>query len=282
MLTLRTALGPYPYVAGLRDGTVRSDRIRLAFETVTPITRAFRRLVRSTDFDLCEIALSTHAQAVAYGKALVALPLVMTGGFHHASLVCRRDSPLAGPRDLAGERVGVRAYSQTTGVWVRGILREEYGVDPETIYWVTQEDAHVAEYPDPPFVHREAAGRDLREMLLAGAIEAEIGLAGLDAPEVRTVIPDAAEAAVAWGQRLGVRPVNHVVALRREVAAAHPWVVRELYELFTRARTDVAPAYGMMANRAAIDLLLRYTAEQGLTPRRLHAEDVFATELMET
>jgi 4,5-dihydroxyphthalate decarboxylase len=282
MLTLRTALGPYPYVAALRDGTSRSDHIRFDFETVTPITRAFRRLVRTYDFDLCEIALSTHAQAVAYGKKIIALPVVMTGGFHHGSLVCRRDSPLRGPRDLIGKRVGVRAYSQTTGVWVRGILRDDHGIEPNTITWITQEDAHVAEYPDPLFVHREAAGKDLRAMLLAGEIDAEIGLVGLDAPEVRTVIPDAAAAATAWGRRLGVRPVNHIIAVRTELRDAAPWLARELYELFQRARTEAAPAYGMAANRTAIELCLRYTAEQGLSPTHLRVEDVFVPDLMQT
>jgi len=282
MLTLRTALGLYPYVAALRDGAVRSDRLQFHFETVTPITRAFRRLVRTYDFDLCEIALSTHAQAVAYGKEIIALPVVMTGGFHHGSLVCRRDAPLRGPRDLIGKRIGVRAYSQTTGVWVRGILRDDYGVDPETITWITQEDAHVAEYPDPPYVHREAAGKDLRAMLLAGEIDAEIGLAGLDASEVRTVIPDAAAVAADWGRRLSVRPVNHIVAVRSELCGAAPWLARELYDLFQRARTDTAPTYGMAANRTAIDLCLRYTAEQGLSPTHLRAEVVFVPDMMQT
>ena len=281
-LTLRTALGPYPHVAGLRDGAIRSDRIRFDFETVEPITRAFRRMVRTLDFDLCEIALTTLAQAVAYGKRITALPLVMTGGFHHGSLVCQRDSPLRGPQDLAGKRVGVRAYSQTTGIWVRGILQSEYGIAPETMSWVTQEDAHVAEYPDPPFVVRAAAGKDLRAMLLAGEIDAEIGLARLDAPEVRTVIPDAASVAADWSRRTGVRPINHVVAIKTELLAAHPWLARELYMLFVRARAGTPPAYGLAENRAAIELLLRFTAEQGLTPTRLRPEDVFAADLMAT
>jgi 4,5-dihydroxyphthalate decarboxylase len=281
-LTLRTALGPYPYVAGLRDGTVRSERVRFDFETVEPITRAFRRMVRTFDFDLCEIALTTHAQAVAYGKRITALPLVMTGGFHHGSLVCRRDGKLRGPQDLPGKRIGVRAYSQTTGIWVRGILQSDYAIAPETMTWITQEDAHVAEYPDPPFVHREAAGKDLRAMLLAGEIDAEIGLAGLAAPEVRTVIPDAAASAADWARRTGVRPINHVVAIKTDLLDAHPWLARELYALFVRTRTDAAPAYGMAANRAAIDLLLRFTAEQGLTPTHLRAEDLFAADLMAT
>jgi 4,5-dihydroxyphthalate decarboxylase len=281
-LTLRTALGPYPHVAGLRDGTIRSDRIRFDLETVEPITRAFRRMVRTFDFDLCEIALTTLAQAVAYGKRITGLPLVMTGGFHHGSLVCRRDSQLRGPQDLPGKRIGVRAYSQTTGIWVRGILQSEYGIAAEAINWITQEDAHVAEYPDPPFVFREAAGNDLRAMLLAGEIDAEIGLAGLDAPEVRTVIPDASAAAADWSRRTEVRPINHVVAIKTELLDAHPWLARELYALFVQARTGAPPAYGMAANRAAIEMLLRFTAEQGLTRTRLRPEDIFTAELMAT
>jgi len=281
-LTLRTALGPYPHVAALREGTIRSDRVRFDFETVEPITRAFRRMVRTYDFDLCEIALTTLAQAVAYGKRITGLPLVMTGGFHHGSLVCRSDSLLRGPLDLPGRRIGVRAYSQTTGIWVRGILRSEYGIAPETMTWITQEDAHVAEYPDPPFVVREAAGKDLRAMLLAGEIDAEIGLAKLDVPDVRTVIPDAAAVAADWRRRTGVRPINHVVAIKTDLLEAHPWLARELYTLFVEARTGTPPAYGMAENRAAIEMLLRFTAEQGLTPTHLRPADVFAPDLMAT
>jgi 4,5-dihydroxyphthalate decarboxylase len=148
--------------------------------------------------------------------------------------------------------------------------------------WITQEDAHVAEYPDPPFVLRDAAGKDLRAMLLGGEIDAEVGLAGLDAPEVRTVIPDAAAAAADWSRRTGVRPINHVVAIKTQLLQAHPWLACELYALFVKARTGAPPAYGMTANRAAIETLLRFTAEQGLTPTRLRPEDVFAADLMAT
>ena len=281
-LTLRTALGPYPHVAGLRDATIRSERVQFDFESVEPITRVFRRMVRTFDFDLCEIALATLAQAVAYGKPITGLPLVMTGGFHHGSLVCRRDSLLRGPRDLPGKHIGVRAYSQTTGIWVRGILQSEYGIAPEAMTWITQEDAHVAEYPDPPFVLRKAAGKDLRAMLLGGEIDAEIGLAGLDAPGVRTVIPDTATVAADWSRRTGVRPINHVVAIKTELLQTRPWLARELYALFVEARTGTPPAYGMAANRAAIETLLHFTAEQGLTPTRLRPEDIFATDLMAT
>jgi 4,5-dihydroxyphthalate decarboxylase len=128
MIELRTAIASYPHVLALKNGIVGSGRLRLGHEEVEPITRAFRRMVRTMDFDVCEIALTTLAQARDYGKPLTALPVVLMRGFHHAALVCPVGSRLRGPADLLGKRIGVRAFSQTTGVWVRGILLEEYGV----------------------------------------------------------------------------------------------------------------------------------------------------------
>src|SRR5579863_6715057 len=179
-VVLRTALGKSPLVRALKDGAVASDRIAFDFVDVDPITRAFRRMTRAMEFDLCEIALTTHAQARAYGKPITALPVVLLRGLHHGALICRADSPLRGPTDLVGKRIGVRAWSQTTGVWVRGVLHDEYGVTPDSMTWITEEDAHVQEFTDPPFVQRMAPGQDLRAMLLSGEIDAAIALAGMD------------------------------------------------------------------------------------------------------
>ena len=187
-VVLRTALGKSPLVRALKRGTVRSDRVGFDFVEVDPVTRAFRRMTRALEFDLCEIALTTHAQARAYGKPITALPVVLLRGLHHGALICRRDSPLRGPADMVGRWVGVRAWSQTTGVWVRGILQDEYGIAPDSMTWVTEEDAHVQEFADPPFVQRISAGQDLRAMLLSGEIDAAVALAGLEPAQVCTVI----------------------------------------------------------------------------------------------
>src|SRR6201993_1103648 len=187
MIVLRTAFANYPHVRAIKDGSVASERVRFDFEDVPAITRAFRRMVRTLDFDLCEIALTTLAQAHAFGKPIKGLPIVVMRGFHHAALVCPVGSPIRGPADLRGKRIGVRAWSQTTGVWVRGILRDEYDVDHRDITWVTAEDAHVAEYRAPPNVVRIAPGQDLKAMLADETIDAAIGVAGLDAGSVRPV-----------------------------------------------------------------------------------------------
>jgi 4,5-dihydroxyphthalate decarboxylase len=280
-IVLRTALGKSPLVRALKDGTVASDRVRLDFVEVEPVTRAFRRMVRAQEFDLCEIALTTHAQAHAYGKPITALPVVLLGGFHHGALICRRGSPLRGPADLAGKRVGVRAWSQTTGVWVRGILQAEYGVAPDAMTWVTEEDAHVQEFADPPFVERIAAGQDLRAMLLGGEIDAALAVAGFDPAQVRTVIPDADAAAAAWHRKTGAYPVNHVVVVKDSFLAAHPWLAAELMRLFEASRQSAGDTvqYGIAANRPAIDLLLRYAAEQKLIPRAYRIDELFVANL---
>ena len=291
-LTLRAAFASYPHAVALKDGTVGSARVRFDFEEMPQITRAFRRMVRTLDFDLCEIAVTTLAQAYAYQKPIIGLPVVLMRGFHHGALVCRRDSAVAGPHDLIGKRVGVRAYSQTTGVWVRGILQSDYDVRLDGITWVTAEDAHVLEYRDPSNVIRIAPGQDLTAMLMAGEIDAGIALTGLDATSVRTVIPDANQAAADWYGRTRAYPVNHVICVRRALLEEHPWLEAELMHLFQAAKQaarassaevrwqsivgdDVLP-YGLAANRRGIELCIDFAGQQGLIPLGYRPETLFA------
>lgn len=291
-VTLRTAFANYPHVRALKDGSVTSPRIRFEFEDVPVITRAFRRMVRTLDFDLCEIALTTLAQAHAFGKPIKALPIVVMRGFHHGALICPVGSSIQRPEDLRGRKIGVRAFSQTTGIWVRGILMHEYGVDHRDITWVTEEDAHVQEYTDPPNVVRIGPGQELKTMLLAGEIDAGIAFAGIDPGTVRPVIADPMAAANAWFRKTGAYPVNHLLCLKTELVEAHPWLPAELMRLFLAAK-EAAPEpsaeakfasiigsdvllYGLEANRSAIELCLRYAAEQGLVPRAYRPEELFA------
>jgi 4,5-dihydroxyphthalate decarboxylase len=291
-ITLRSAFANYPHVRAIKDGSVASPLIRFEFEEVPNITRAFRRMVRTLDFDLCEIALTTLAQAHAFGKPIKGLPIVVMRGFHHAALVCPVGSAIRRPQDLRGKRIGVRAWSQTTGVWVRGILLDAYGVDHRDIIWVTEEDAHVREYVDPPNVERIAPGHDLKAMLLSGEIDAAIALAGVDPATVRPVIADPMTAATAWFAKTGAYPVNHLLCVTTALVEAAPWLPEELLRLFIAAKSaatepctevrfagilgaEVLP-YGLEANRTGIELCLRYAAEQGLVPAVYDVAEIFA------
>jgi len=298
-VTLKIAIGPYEHVRALRDGSVRSDRVRFDFVEVDPITRAFRRMARDLEFDVSEMAITTHALAHAFQKPITALPIVLSRDFHHGSVVCANGSSIRGPADLVGRKVGVRAWSQTTGVWIRGIMKAEYRLEPSAMTTVTEEDAHVREYQDPPYVVRAAAGKTLRGMLNDGEIDAAIALRPLPKPgEYQTVISDAEAVAAEWYRKTGVYPVNHVVSVKTSLLREHPWLGAELLSLFTAAKEQArvkapAPAagsaqaklralvgedtlpYGMAKNRAGIEMLLKFAAEQTLTPRVYRLEELF-------
>ena len=281
---LRTALGAYRHTAALRSGQVASARLRLEFADVSPVNRAFAPMVRDARFDVCEMAIATFLQAKAYGKPLVLMPVAVAARFQEAALLCRAGSAIRGPADLAGRRVGVRAYSQTTGMWLRGILAGDHGVRPEQVRWVTFEDAHVAEYRDPPWAVRAPAGADMLAMLRAGDLDAVIVGNDLpDDPGLRTVFADPAAAGEAFRRRHGFVPVNHLVTVRRDLAERRPDLVAELLRMFRDAKAAAPPGpgendalpMGRTALQPALALALRYSDEQGLLPRRLGIEDVW-------
>ena len=281
---LRAAIGTYKHTMALKSGEAASGRLRLEFADVSPINRAFGPMVRDGRFDVSEMAIATFLQAKACGKPLVLLPVTLAARFQESALLCRADSAIRGPANLAGRRVGVRAYSQTTGMWLRGILAEDHSVSSDAVHWVTFEDAHVAECRDPPWAERAPAGADMLAMLRAGDLDAVI--VGNDMPNdpgLRTVFPDPAAAGEAFRHRHGFMPVNHMVTVRSDLAESRPDLVAELLRMFRHAKS-AAPAdagardllpMGRAALQPAIGLALRYSAEQGLLPRRLGADEVW-------
>lgn len=281
-LALKIALGRHEHVRPLKNGTVTSDRITFEFIEYDPLPQAFRTMVRGGDIDVGEMAMTTYLLALEFGKPLTALPIPLWRRLHHGNLVCLADAALRGPEALEGTKVGVRAYSQTTGVWVRGILKSQYGVALDRITWVTMEDAHVAEYRDPPNAVRAPGGRTLRDLMRAGEVSAIMGERDVDPAGVRPVIPDSEAAAAQWSERTGIFPVNHIVSVRTELLVRHPWLSGELMRMFDEARllsetsgaADARP-YGFEPNLASLQALCDFAADQRLTSRIYKAEEVF-------
>ena len=285
VVDLRTTFRRGPHVEALLDGRVASDSLRLQFIPVEPISRAFRRAIRDNDFDVTEMALVTLAMAVDAGHPWIGLPIVVMRGFHHGAIRTLKASQIRGPEDLAGSSIGVRAYSQTTGVWVRGILQQEYGIGADRMVWLTTEDAHVAGFSDPSYVERAPSGATLQSLLSSGEIAAAIGDGSSSFPESRSVIPDPERAAAEWHRRTGVYPVNHIVALRKELLEQNEWVASELQGMFRfshdlwLASASVPPVddlpYGRDTHERSINLGLEFAFTQGLTRRHFRYEDLF-------
>jgi 4,5-dihydroxyphthalate decarboxylase len=281
---LRTVLGNYPHTLPLKNGEIASGAVRLDFVDVKPTHLAFKPMVRELAYDVCEMAIVTFLMAKAHGKPLALLPAVMVGRFQHHCMLYNAERGALTPQTLAGRRAAVRAYSQTTGVWLRGILANDYGLDLDSVRWVTFEDAHVAEYRDPPQIERAAAGKEMTGMLLAGEIDAAIyGLELPPDPRLRSLIPEPEAASQAWYRKHGVTPVNHLVVAKSDLVRTRPHVVAEVYRLLSAAKRAVpAPAgvdpapFGIAANRPALELIVDYCLQQRMIPRRFSVDELFA------
>jgi 4,5-dihydroxyphthalate decarboxylase len=284
-VTLLTMLGNYPNMAALKKKELKSDLVDFDFVDVKVANQMFKPLVRDAKYDVGELAIVTYLQAKAYGKPYVLLPAVVVGRGQHHTIAYNPERGELKPTDLEGKRVGVRAYTVTTGVWVRGILREQYGIDETKVRWVTFEDPHLAEFHDPPFAERAAPGKTLPQMLLDGELDAGIVGDHLPDPRLKHLIPDAEEAAKTWAQNHGGVPINHLVVMRASIAHARPDVAKEVFRLLHESKlaaklpdTDTALdalRFGVERNRRALDAILDFSFRQGMIPRRFSVDELF-------
>lgn len=309
MQPLKIALGTYGLTRPLKQGEVKLGRLALDFVEVEPITtNGMRPMVRELAFDVCEMAFTTYLCARAAGKPITAIPVFLTRNFHQWAAFTNVKSGIAAPKDLEGRMVGVnRGYTVTTGLWVRGILQHEYGVDLEKITWAPTDEEHVAEFKPPRNVDHRFLGRSAAELLRSGELGAAIGDIRTDSPDVRPLIPDARQAGFAYYRKTGVYPINHGVVVKNAVLEAEPWVATALVEAFAAAKAiyrerlgtgaaataadknalelagvvggDPFP-FGVAANRKALETMLEFAVEQHLLPRKLAPEELFAPDTL--
>jgi 4,5-dihydroxyphthalate decarboxylase len=285
---LRTNLADYPVVRALKAGEVRSDLVEFDFCGPKTAHQGFKPMINEGAYDAGELAIGSFLQAKAYGRPLVMLPAVVMARFQHNYIVYNADRGTLAPKDLEGRRIAVRSYAQTTGIWVRGILKHEHGVDLSRLRWVCTDDAHVAEYRDPAaLVERPGPGaKKLDQMLLDGDVDALIPATDLtkDHPNIRHLFPNPNGQAKAWAQKYGTVPVNHYFVISKHLADARPDVVREIYRLLHESK-QLAPApadgidffpYGVEANRKALELVVQYAVEQEVIPRAFTVDELFA------
>lgn len=266
----------------LRGHDFATPSVPVEFHEVSPLHKAFADVVEGR-YDIAELPIVALLQAVDAGRPLALLPFTLLGRFQHHTLVTAEASGEVTAENLAGKRVGVRSWGQTTAVWVCGFLRDDYGVDAAEIDWVVYEDAPVPGTPEPEYVTRASEGADVGADLLAGAVDAAIIGNGLpDDERIRTVLPSPARAASAWFGRTGVTPINHVAVVRDDVLRTNPELVAEVCTVIAGAlprtpRISSNPDFSPMGFEAlapALDLVGRYAFEQGLTSWPISASEL--------
>ena len=249
---LKLAIADHPHTAAIRDGSIEIEGVDAEFVTVKPQIGAFRRMVRDVEFDVCELAPTTYIIARAYGAPFVGLPIFVVRRFHHGGMLVKPDSGIRHPKDLEGKKVGVRAYSVTTGVWIRQVFIDEYGMDNDKVTWIVDDEEHVTQLQLPGNVQHTPEGVSLADMMasdqIQAGVEAAAGIGRTGAPtggwqEVDTsmyvdLIPNAAEAEAEYYARTGVYPMHGTIVVKDEILAEHPWIARSLNDAFTRAKDE--------------------------------------------
>lgn len=285
---LRGLITDYPNTRALRSGAVDSDLVRITFEDAKVVFRHFPAVVRGETFDLAELPAVTCLQAHEAGAPLVLLPYVMNARFQHDTLVADTGLPpgrrVMQPADLRGKRIGVRSYSQTTVTWIRGILECDYGIAPTDVTWVTLDDAHVAGHPDPVWCERAPAGATLPALLLAGELDAAvIAPRFVTDARIRPLIADPDAAALDWYRRTGIRPMNHMLVMRRDLYRDRPELAAEVFRMLLASKRaapppangiDLTPA-GVPALRNSLEWLIDFAFRSGVVRRRPAIDELF-------
>ena len=274
MMRLRTLLGDHPGTAALKGGAVKSDSAAFDFADYSPTNKGFKPMVREQAFDVSEMAIVTYLMAKSFGKPMVLLPNVVLARFQHGHALYNATAGKLAPRDLNGKRVGIRSFTTTTGAWLRGILANDYGVDLDSIDWVTFEDAHVAEFKDT--TKRAGAGKQIIQMLIDGELDAVLGEKS-DRPDLKSLFADVAGEESAWFEKHKVVPINHMVVVSQSLSDQHPDAVREVHRLLaaSAAASPASPRFTADEMRRSLELIISYSAQQGLIPRAFTVDELF-------
>jgi 4,5-dihydroxyphthalate decarboxylase len=320
-LHLTLAVCDYEHTREIAQGIVRAEGITLnplVFPSIEEITFRF---TRNLEWDVSELSFGKYISlASAGGAPMIAIPVFPSRMHRHSAIYVRTDRGIRTPRDLEGRTIGVPEWAQTAGIWVRGFLAEEYGVDLKSIRWLQ------AGVDEPGRAEKVAlklpAGlrveprpdTTLSAMLESGEADAVISARvprGAQGANVARLFPDARAEEAKLFARTGVFPIMHLITLKRSVYEQHPWIAMNLYKAFDEAKRrcielirDYTCArfplpwgaafvdeilakyggdpypYGVDASRATIEAFSRYAHQQGVTHKHMAAEDLFARETL--
>jgi len=321
-LPLTIATTDYDHFRDFRFGLVKAEGIEPTWLTLGH-HEIFSRFTFNREWDVSELSFAKFmAQVTRPDTDIVGLPIYSSRLFRFSSFYVNRSKGIKTAQDLRGKRVGVPEWAHTAAVWMRGWLMHEGGVALSDIDWVqagTNEAGRIekVELTLPKGVTLTAApDKTLSGMIAAGELDCVIIARPPDSfrqkhPDVVRLFPDFEAIEQRYYQETRVYPIMHVIAMRKALLTANPWVARNLYNAFEESKRrslerlfdpavsryplpwlanyarrisdafggDPFP-YGIDANRATLELFLRYTYEQGIAHRLVKPEEIFPAGIM--
>lgn len=252
-VSLTLGFNPAPNTQALVDGSVRPKGIELRVQTqfgdgLDNIGARHRSIIKR-EIAGGELSISSFVLARHRGVRLKALPVFLSRRFRLRSMYCRADAPLKDPSELRGKKVTVHRYNSSTAVWLRGILQNEYKVAPHELEWLVAEPDIAEESLHPPpadvrvsFISPPRTREHAIELVEQGEIDAALEPypALASNPRLRHIVRDYRKAEQDYFRRTRAFTVNHLFALREEVAEANPWMPESLLTAFreTEAAAD--------------------------------------------
>ena len=309
---LTLACGDYESIRALKEGTVKPDGIELT--VLTNMTSDVRhwRMIRNGEFDVAELSMSNYMIAKCTGLPFTAIPVFLHRRFRHGFIFLNTSKGIAKPTDLIGKKVGLRNFSATANLWIRGILEHEYGVPHRKIQWIKQDEEEVEFTPPADLsLQKVTSGKNVEKMLVEGELDALIH-PDLIQPilnkdkRVTRLFPNYKELEMDYFKRTGIFPIMHTTAIKQEVVDKYPWVPVNLLQAFEQAKQAayqrmenprIVPlawfrsaleeqeefigkdpwVYGLGENnRKNLETLMQYSSEQGLIGRKLSFQELFA------
>ena len=312
-IPLTLACGDYEIIRALKEGEVEPDGIDLTVLTEMDSTTRHWRFIRNRDFDMAETSASSYVVAKDQGQAVTALPVFLHRRFRHGFVFINTTKGIKKPSDLIGRKIGIKSFLVTAGHWMRGILEHEYGVPHKSVEYFAELDEDIEFTPHADLkITRLPHAKSVETMLAEGELDAVIHSSIIKPfaagdPRVGRLFPDFKNEEIAYYKKTGIFPIMHVLGLKQEIVDQHPWVPINMFQAFQRAKAiamarmanpRIVPLawyreaweeqeqilgpdpweYGLGdKNRHTIETLAGYSYEQGLTRRRLTADDLFVS-----
>jgi 4,5-dihydroxyphthalate decarboxylase len=303
-IRLTLSCGDYDRTRPLIDHTIATPGLDL---TVIPVSSSARhaRFVKTLEFDVCELQIALYLGLKSRGAPFTAIPVFPHRRFNHSCVMVRLDSDVSRPEDLRGRRVGIHGHFNPIALWIRGLLQHEFGVAPSAIHWIADGDDLVPGWSPPSSlrIERAPAGKKMQDLLKEGELDVQIlSDSGADALTVNSTVrrlwPNYRAVEADYYRRTKIFPIREVVVVKDDVLQLHPGIGGQLVRAFEDAKqaayrywsdhrrsylawygaeqeeerallgADPFP-YSVEQNRAALETLLDYAAEQQLTDRRL-------------
>lgn len=247
-LPITIACGEYDRTRAIKDGRVRVDGCDVTYLTLEP-EELFFRAFRYADFDVAEISFNSYLMTTSRDRCpYVAIPAFPSRHFRHSCLFIRTDRGIREPSDLKGKLVGLPEYQMTANVWMRGIFKEDYGIDPKDIHWRTggqdepgRDERTPLALPQGVDLQPIPSDKTLDKMLMDGELDAVFSARELScyvkgAPNVGLMFPNFREIETDYYRRTKIFPIMHVIGIRKTLAEKFPWLPATVYKAFCRAK----------------------------------------------